>query len=408
VLFVRDEPWPVLVYDPRPSWMSTFVRRALEQDARFTVTSRVVTSRDISIATGAAPARLDLASTLDAFAAIVVGAPELLTTRDVAGLEAFLRRRGGSVILLLDQRASGPVAQLMGVPVLNGRALGAPMRVGPGGSDTWLRASELAWPQSLPAEATALATVRASEPDSARRTDDRALVGRVVIWRTAVGAGQLVVSGALDAWRFRDVESSTFDRYWQALVASAASSAPPPLIVSIAATVLRPEETTEVLVSERSRVLQDGATGAQARSSLAAATIESDTGAISHRDAVRLWPDGAPGTYRATIRAPAAIGPARVVVHLDDLVGNVSFVVSPTAERVTPERADLQRAWITAHKGSIVTESQLETLADKLLQRVQVAPRRERWYPMRSPWWLIPLVAALSAEWWLRRRRGLA
>jgi hypothetical protein len=27
--------------------------------------------------------------------------------------------------------------------------------------------------------------------------------------------------------------------------------------------------------------------------------------------------------------------------------------------------------------------------------------------PMRSVWWMLPFAACLSAEWWLRRRRGL-
>jgi hypothetical protein len=28
-------------------------------------------------------------------------------------------------------------------------------------------------------------------------------------------------------------------------------------------------------------------------------------------------------------------------------------------------------------------------------------------YPMRTPWWILPFAACLSAEWWLRRRDGL-
>ena len=36
--------WSVLSFDPRPSWASTFVRRALEEDPRFVVTARVATA----------------------------------------------------------------------------------------------------------------------------------------------------------------------------------------------------------------------------------------------------------------------------------------------------------------------------------------------------------------------------
>jgi hypothetical protein len=28
-------------------------------------------------------------------------------------------------------------------------------------------------------------------------------------------------------------------------------------------------------------------------------------------------------------------------------------------------------------------------------------------HPMRSPWWIVPFAACLSAEWWLRRRAEL-
>jgi len=59
VVDVRDARWSVLFFDPRPSWQSTFVRRAIERDPRFVVTSRVVTSRNVSVDAGEPPSRLD-------------------------------------------------------------------------------------------------------------------------------------------------------------------------------------------------------------------------------------------------------------------------------------------------------------------------------------------------------------
>jgi hypothetical protein len=94
--------------------MSTFVRRAIESDPRFVVTSRVVTSRNVSTDVGQPPGRLDDLAELALFDAVIVGAPESLGDRDVAGLEAFLRRRGGSVVMLLDRRAPGPYETLLG------------------------------------------------------------------------------------------------------------------------------------------------------------------------------------------------------------------------------------------------------------------------------------------------------
>ena len=41
------------------------------------------------------------------------------------------------------------------------------------------------------------------------------------IWQTPIGRGRLIVSGALDAWRYRDV---AFDGFWKALAADATST----------------------------------------------------------------------------------------------------------------------------------------------------------------------------------------
>jgi hypothetical protein len=51
-----------------------------------------------------------------------------------------------------------------------------------------------------------------------------------------------------------------------------------------------------------------------------------------------------------------------------------------------------------------------EHLADleRFLRETVAAPRAELvHHPMRSTWWIVPFVVCLSAEWWLRRRRGL-
>jgi hypothetical protein len=75
IVDVRARRWSVLFYDPRPSWQSTFVRRALERDPRFTVTSRVSTSRALSRNTGAPPEELSQLSELGRFDVVLVGAP---------------------------------------------------------------------------------------------------------------------------------------------------------------------------------------------------------------------------------------------------------------------------------------------------------------------------------------------
>ncbi|HVZ49740.1 MAG TPA: hypothetical protein VG916_13225, partial [Gemmatimonadaceae bacterium] len=73
--------WNVLFHDTRPSWTSTFVRRALERDPRFAVASRIEASTGFAVATAAAP-RLADAARRDRFDAIVVGAAEDLAPAD--------------------------------------------------------------------------------------------------------------------------------------------------------------------------------------------------------------------------------------------------------------------------------------------------------------------------------------
>jgi hypothetical protein len=85
---VSGERSPVLFHDAHPSWMSTFVRRALENDPRFIVTHRVVTSRGVSSTAGDAPASLGRAADLASFETVVVGAPEALNDADLAGHES--------------------------------------------------------------------------------------------------------------------------------------------------------------------------------------------------------------------------------------------------------------------------------------------------------------------------------
>ena len=43
----------------------------------------------------------------------------------------------------------------------------------------------------------------------------------------AVGRGRLIMSGALDAWRYRDRDTDAFDRFWRSAISGAAQATPP-------------------------------------------------------------------------------------------------------------------------------------------------------------------------------------
>jgi hypothetical protein len=329
----------------------------------------------------------DLAA-LGAFDAVVVGAPEALNASDVSGLEAFLRRRGGSVVFLFDRQAKGAYEQLTRVARWSADSSGKAASITATGIDTaTLRAAEMAWPTRLAGGAEPLALANANRP---------------VVWRASVGAGQIVVSGAFDSWRFRDASVSGFDHFWRSIIADAANSAPPPVDVRVENAVLAPGRATNVTVTLRDIALASG--NMQSLHASVSAKLESDSQNTS--SLIRLWPDRKPGEFRGQLRVDVP-GTYRLVVAGGGSRVETPIVVSPRAAHPAPSNEDVLTAWTAAHGGHVIPASQLARLPAALNDALQVPTRLETWHPMRSAWWLVPFVLALSAEWWMRRRRGL-
>ena len=195
---VYNERATVLSFDRRPSWMATFVRRALEADARFAVTSRVVTSRGVASMAGRAPGAISLEA-LDIFDVVVAGAPELLTPADVNGLQAFLRERGGAVVLLIDEPVESAALQALT------------------GVDRWRAASHGKASGTLPASETFAPATLPAWADVQRD-------GNPAFWSMPAGRGRLFISGRLDAWRYRHDDANAFDTFWRSVVSEAAAA----------------------------------------------------------------------------------------------------------------------------------------------------------------------------------------
>jgi hypothetical protein len=389
VVEVRDQRWPVLFFDRRPSWTSTFVRRALERDPAFIVTSRIVTSRNVSTDAGQPPESFDDVAAGERFDAVVVGAPELLTSRDVAGLDAFMRRRGGSVVLLFDTQADGPSASLTqvqrwSVATVDSASVLVPVNGEPGN----LMATELSWPAVVPPGAEGLVSASPSARDSTTRA---------VIWRSPVGAGRLIVNGALDAWVYRDTASSAFDAFWRRTIAEAAAATPPPLSVQLTTVAAEPESRMEIEAISRVGALGQSPTDG----SPLMATIEPG-GSGSQ---IALWPMSN-GVYRGTFRAPSANGLHTITVASGTLRAAATFVVDSAASDPANPAGGFGE-WIAARGGRIVPPDSLSYLAAAVRDAVDPKAHAERWFPMRSAWWIIPFSLALGAEWWWRRRGGL-
>jgi hypothetical protein len=376
VVDVSDRKAAVLFYDARPSWSATFVRHAAEADPRFAVVARTATSRNVASSIGAAPIRLSDLASISGFDAIVVGAPDALSADDVGGLEAFMRRRGGSVVIVEEQRANAPIDRLTGVSSWNIGTADQPSPVSMSGDSVAWKASQLLWPSSLPSGAEVLASIS----------------GRPVVWTRAVGAGQLVVNGVLDAWRFRDPEASGFARAWPRLIADAAVTSLPPLDAQLSSDVVSPGERVRV-----DAVLRDAALSSASPTASVGAAVDS-IGAIG------LWPAGL-GGIEGSFRAPRRSGLYRVAVRANGITRDVPFRVGMRRGPNAP--ANILSAWATAHGGAVIAEDSLDRLPDVIRAKIGGIPHIDTWHPMRSIWWLLPFTIALAAEWWMRRRQGL-
>jgi hypothetical protein len=207
------------------------------------------------------------------------------------------------------------------------------------------------------------------------------------------GAGQLVLSGALDAWRFRANDHDAFDRFWQTTIASVAASVRPAIDVDVTPPIVAPGQMATILVRVR-------------RSALNVPGADLLISAMLAGEPVRLWPGDEPDTFHGSFSAPSATGAHRVTVNTDSSEGAASFVVAsdaPVARPMGPALALLAES----HGGRNFTADDIQSLIRALREQIAAPLVRVERRPMRSPWWLVPFVACLGGEWWLRRRGGL-
>lgn len=381
-LVAAAEPMRVFVYAPRPSWSGTFVRRALENDSRFEVGSRGYVSRGIQVTAGEAEPLQSIA--FDRVRAIVVAGLDRLTAGDARALERFMREREGSVVLLPDSRRDvRTIAQWLAMPMVSEVLLE--------------KAGKLLTEPPLPSLAVTEMLTLGSVPVQhvlARASGSNAPVIAVMPY----GGGRLVVSGALDAWRYRADDHAAFDRFWQSVIAGLAMAAPPVVEVQVLPAVITPGEPAEVRVLVRRAAL--GVTRSDTLS--LSATVNSI-------EPVRLWPEPAPDTFRGSFVAPRTAGVGRLEVAADGVghaAGTASFVVADGARAALP--AGVPLALLSSARGGIdVVPEQLSDLERRLRQEIASPPTRVNRHPMRSAWWLAPFVGCLGGECWIRRRRGL-
>lgn len=355
----------VLVFDVRPSWASTFVRRALEDDPRFQVEHRTALAPGLVAAT--AGGRLD-AGTLDAVPVAVIGGPEGLGAGDVTLLERYVQERGGTLILVPDREISGAAAQLV-----TGRWTehleASPSPAGP------LRASET------------LRLAEASPFDIVLAT----LSNRPAIVLSPSGRGRIVVSGAMDAWRFRDADGGASDRFWRSLVLESAAAG-----AAVRIDLARPIAAPGIKVPF---VVRYHRMAPMTANTVRALTTCNDRPAQS----IRLWPQAAPGEFAGTVTTQGS-GSCEVRVTVDEAepgIGGLAVTTGATAS-VSATMLQLERGAVRT--GGVVGDAGAVIAA---LATTVHDPAPAAVWPMRSPWWMPLFVACLGLEWWLRRRAGL-
>ena len=364
---VEAARWPVVMLEPRASWAATFVRRALEQDARFTVAVQTRLAPRVSVSTPGAASLDDL----DGARVVVVGGPEALTVGDITRLDRFVRDRGGAVVLVPDRPITGPATRLV----------------------------HHRWHERLAVAATAAGPLRASEWLVASDVGPLDLVwsqsdeGAAVV-ATPVGGGIVVVSGALDAWRHRTADGA-FDSFWRATVARLAIGVGP----SIALQITDNGEGTHGVTA--------GLTARTTRQMAAWTVTASRLCGDGDLTSVRLWPADATGAFAGRVPIGSR-DDCRLEAEVAGL-GKAEVTLGESGADLRYPRWDQSemRAVASRLDGLFIENGDVQPLVRSWLDARGAERRPEPRYPMRSWWWLVPLVASLSAEWWLRRRSGL-
>lgn len=367
---------PILVFDARPSWNSTFVRRSLEDDPRFAVgnLSRIAPALSAATANG----RLD-AATLDGVALVIVGGPDALTAGDVGLLDRYVRARGGTLILLPEQRITGQAASLL-QGAWTEHLTASPEPIGP------LRAGEILRLGEAPATTTVIA----------RSGSSPAIVS------SPAGRGRIIVSGAMDAWRYRHLDggpstslrASAFDRFWRSLAAQGAAAGEA-LTLDFDRSLSAPGSRAEFTLRDRRL---------EPQSTVEASAIWrcNDGPAAS----LRVWPAGTLGEFAGKLPA-ASNGFCTVDAAVGDrqVSGSIAIVDRPSrGVDVTLQKLETMAR---GSGGAIARAGDAGAIAHALAATASPVSRVVSVHPMRAPWWILPFAGCLSVEWWLRRRNGI-
>jgi hypothetical protein len=359
------------------------VRRAIESDPRFRVASLTRASPRVDVRTGTPPSLT--ASALESFQVLAIAAPEDLTATEVHRLGTFMSERGGTVLLLPDRRPSGPMTAFIPSGGFDEVLHSSPVVMDVIGQAKGPRASEFVVPRDPSVSMQALATL----PD-----------GKVVVGAWPVGAGTLIVSGALDAWRYRGSPDDGFATFWRSVIAGAAQIATPAVRVELQPDVADGGTPVRVIARVR-RTAFERTPGILRLPSIRGVAV-SDVNGRKNSEFIRLWPASEPGVFQGEV-IPANPGRYTVLVRAGEAEGAAILLPGDGSSRGVERR---EAEIVSAGTGGVLVPAErLEPLAAHLRthQRGTISATV---HPMRSAWWIFPFTIGLCIEWTLRRRRG--
>ena len=322
-------PIRTLIVEAGVTWPAMFVRRAIEGEPAFAVSAVQRATKLIATRAGAPPPALTREA-LAPFEAALVGAPDSLTPQDVDALRWFVEERGGVAVLIPDQRPTGRYVELIGAPIMEPRLVDTPAVLGEG-----LLASEFLVVRQPPSGSRTLVATEANE---------------TVVFSARRGAGAVIFSGALDAWRYRATsapapssngaaaprsrDDEAFARFWRRAIADEAAAVPPVLEISVEPPLLAIGAAARVRARLRATELLPRSPIPDPRSptiDLELVTARAVSPGARVDMPVRLWPTVEPGVFEGEWR-PSAAGDYNVTVtagaHRGDAPASVAAAVS--------------------------------------------------------------------------------
>jgi hypothetical protein len=392
-------PIRVLVVEAGVTWPALFVRRSIEGEPGFAVAAVQRMTPTFATRAGAPPPRLTRES-LTPFEAVLIGAPDRLTAPDLEALRWFVEERGGVAVIIPDTRPTGRYVDLFGAAALEPRAVDAAVPLTAPSGGTALMSAELLVVTRIPAGARLLAATAAHEP---------------VVFAARRGAGGVIFSGALDAWRYRARDEEAFARFWRHAIAEEVTAVPPVLDVAVDPVVAAGASTRVAVRLRPTELPATGSAIAIDRISARAVSLVLGPGTGSHETTrhttrvdvpIRLWPAAEPGVYEGEWTAPA---PGEYTITVSAGSRSADAPIAAVAALAGGAVADPPGLALVARAtgGQVFPADRSGSLVEALKKAYPATSAVRPVHPMRSAWWVVPFVGLLAIEWALRRRQGL-